>query len=60
MQYMQPGDTVKFQINYKNNSSATTDFYLRTDVIAPLEEKMQLEAQQISAVVPIPTRLVIF
>ena len=26
-----PGDTVVFQVNYKNNSSATTDFYLSTD-----------------------------
>ena len=34
-----PGDTVVFQVNYKNNSSATTDFYLSTDVIASLEEK---------------------
>ena len=34
-----PGDTVVFQVNYKNNSGSNADFYLSTDIITSLEEK---------------------
>ena len=34
-----PGDTVVFEVNYKNDSSAAADFYLSTDIITSLEEK---------------------
>ncbi len=34
-----PGDTISFDVNYKNGSTKTSQFYLSTDVIKTLEEK---------------------
>lgn len=34
-----PGDTISYEVNYKNASGTTSDFYISTDVINSLEEK---------------------
>lgn len=34
-----PGDTISYEVNYKNASGTTSDFYVSTDVINSLEEK---------------------
>ena len=35
---LQPGDTVKIRINYQNDSSEKTDWYLRNEVLRTLED----------------------
>ena len=35
---LQPGDTVKIRINYKNESGEKTDWYLRNEVLKTLED----------------------
>lgn len=35
---LQPGDTVKIRINYKNDSGEKTDWYLRNEVLKTLED----------------------